>query len=125
MIPWSGKTKPPLRLLLPLTATGGQEGLTMGKVVRFMCKEDQDQLRRTVKMTAMSRLARTYCGIPRGKRDPLERLVRLWPYVPESLKNELRHILAPAFRRKALIVKDEKLMQEVDDYLEAFSNGEV
>jgi hypothetical protein len=29
------------------------------------------------------------------------------------------HILAPAFRKKALILKDEKLIREVDDFLES------
>jgi len=88
------------------------------KVLCFTCREDQDKLRDAVKKIAMAHLAHTYYGIPRGKRDPLEKLVRLWPHIPESLKGELRHILAPAFRKKALIVKDEKLMQEVDDFLE-------
>ena len=92
----------------------------MGKVLPFMSRAAQDRVREAVKNTAMAHLAHTYYGIPRGKRDPLEKLVRLWPHIPESLKGELRHILAPAFRKKALIVKDEKLMQEVDDYITEF-----
>ena len=92
----------------------------MGKILRFMCKRSQDSIREATRAVAMVRLAHTYYGIPRGKRDPLEKLVRLWPHIPESLKGELRHILAPAFRRKALIVKDEKLMQEVDDFITDF-----
>ena len=92
----------------------------MGKVLLFMSKQSQDNLKEAVKSTAMVHLAHTYYGIPRRGHDPLERLVRLWPRIPESLKNELRHILAPAFRKKALIVKDEKLIQEVDDYLTEF-----
>jgi len=93
----------------------------MGKVLRFMSKRSQDVLREATKHVAMARLARTYYGIRKsGKYDPFGRLLRLWPYIPESLKVELRHILAPAFRKKALIIKDEELMQEVDDYITEF-----
>jgi len=68
----------------------------------------------------MARLARTYYGIPGKKTDSFDGLLRIWPRLPESLKAELRHILTPAFRKKALIVRDEKLIREVDDYLAEF-----
>ena len=96
----------------------------MGKVLRFMCKRSQDNLRDAVTKIAMARLGRTYYGIPRKKPDSFDRLLHIWRYIPESLRVELRHILAPAFRKKALIVKDEKLMQEVDDFMEDFSQVE-
>lgn len=39
---------------------------------------------------------------------------------PESLKAELGHILAPAYRKKRLIVKDENFMQEVGEFITEF-----
>jgi hypothetical protein len=94
------------------------------KALCFMCSEDQNRLRDAVKKIVMARLGRTYYGIPKGKIDPFDRLLRIWPHLPESLKTELRHILAPAFRKKVVIVKDERLMQEVDDFFEEFSQVE-
>jgi hypothetical protein len=83
-----------------------------------MCKRSQDNLKEAVRKITMARLGRTYYGIPRKKPDSFDSLLRIWHYIPESLRVELRHILAPAFRKKALIVKDEKLIQEVDEYME-------
>ncbi len=84
-------------------------------------REDQNRLRDAVKKIVMARLGRTYYGIPKGEADPFDSLLGIWPHLPESLKTELRHVLAPAFRKKAVIVKDEKLIQEVDDFMEEFS----
>ena len=94
------------------------------KVLGFMFSEDEYRLRDAAKKIAMARLGRTYYGITKGKTDPFDSLLRIWPHLPESLKVELRHILAPAFRKKAVIVKDDRLIQEVDDFMEEFSQAE-
>jgi len=63
----------------------------MGKVLRFMCKRSQDNLREAVRKITMARLGRTYYGIPRRKPDSFEGLLRIWRHAPESLRVELAY----------------------------------
>ncbi|MGD0229772.1 MAG: hypothetical protein ABSC19_05345 [Syntrophorhabdales bacterium] len=93
----------------------------MGKLLQFMSKRCQDGVRDATKMLVMVRLAKTYYGIPMEEPDGFDILLRIWRYVPESLKVELRHILAPALRKKDVILNDKRLLQEVDDFLREFS----
>ena len=80
--------------------------IDMGKVLPFMCKRGQDDIREATRKAVMARLARTYYGIPnKSKRRPFDRLLGLWPRLPESLKVELRHMMVPAFRKRTSIFK--------------------
>lgn len=68
----------------------------------------------------MVRLARTFYGIPKSKPESFDKLLRLWRYVPESLRVELRHIPVPAFRNRTAIFKNDTLIQEMEEFIADF-----